>query len=905
MKNMKAALLFSAILILLGYQNSFSQSGWSWQNPSVNGNTLTSIKMVNDNTGYASGFAGTVIKTTDNGSSWKTLNTGTSTQLSSIYAIDANIIYASGINGVILKSIDGGNSWEALNTGTISRLNTIQFLNTNTGYASGESGTVIKTTNAGQTWTLQNSGTQTFLFAMNFSDEDNGYASGNGAVVTKTTDGGASWNLVSSIPGGYATRSLYFLDANTGFAGNAMGQAFKTNDGGQSWALSQLDNTYGSYIESIYFINNNTGYACGGIEQWERKCIYKTTDAGNTWVQQFYTVGYPLYGISFSSVNNGISVGTDGEAYKTTNGGTNWNELKSTATDLTLSKIFFPTADTGYAVAYGTVIKTTNGGINWNALVHPAPSNQSDGIYFINGTTGVIGGESNNIWRTSDGGANWNAVQSDNFSLYHEFEFTSSTTGYAAGAQGKISKTTDAGLSWQGQNATSTTWDFKDIKFVNSNTGFAVGLQGLIVKTTNGGVNWVTKTPPTNNNFSGVDFSGNTGIIVTENFAQIFRSTDLGETWTPVVSPTNIGLTAVAFSSPTTAYITGWSGNILKSTDAGQTWVKILSSTSTNIEDIFISQNGSAYVAGQGGMILHMDDAGTILTGTIRYQDNTQPVTNGRVMALRLNSNNEVIVLGSSPIASNGTYNITNLPAQECYIVAYPNSDLDFVPTYYPSTVDWENALRVVPSGNVNNINVNVFRISNTATNGVLGGGVFKHQISQVVNDTNVIDYAVVYAKQGNVYKSFSSSISNGDYGIHNLSVGTYEIHASRLGYANQTFMRTLSTLTDSVNIYMIPGTTGISGNGSSIPSGFELKQNYPNPFNPTTKIQYSLPVNGLVKLNIYDISGRQMATLVNTVQAAGNYTVQFDGSSLSSGIYFYAIEAIGFNATKKMMLIK
>ncbi|CAN5572577.1 hypothetical protein BH10BAC5_BH10BAC5_13560 [soil metagenome] len=905
MKNMKISLLFLVFMLLLGSKNSYSQSGWTWQNPSVNGNSLWSFKMVNDNTGFACGNAGTVIKTTNNGTSWKTLNTGTSTQLSSITAVDINIVYASGINGKILKSIDGGNSWESLTTGTTSRLNTIQFLNTNTGYASGESGTIIKTTDAGQTWALQSSNTQTFLFAMYFIDENTGYASGNIAIVTKTTDGGITWNLMPQIQGGQATRSLYFTDTNTGFAGNALGQVFKTTDGGNSWSMQQLDTQYGSFIESIQFTDNLTGYACGGSDQWDKKCIYKTSDAGSSWVEQMYTFGPPLSSINFSNPLNGIAVGQNGQAFLTINGGANWVSLKNSAIDLTLTKIYFPTIDTGYAVAYGSVVKTTNGGVNWIQLNHPAPNNQCDGVYFINGSTGVIGGESNNIWRTTNGGTNWTATQPDNFSLYHEFEFTSPTTGYTAGAQGKISKTTDAGVTWQGQTATSTTWDFKDIKFVNKDTGIAVGIQGLIVKTTNGGVNWITKTSPVVNNFSGVDFSGNIGILVTENFGQIFRSTNLGETWIEITSPTSIGLTSVAFTSPTTAFITGWTGKILKSTDAGLTWNIINSSTSTNIEDIFIAQNGSAYVVGQGGMILHMDDAGTLVNGTVRYQDNNQTVGSGRVMALRLNSNNEVVVLGSSPIAANGTYNISNLPALECYIVAYPNSDLDFVPTYYPSTVDWENAVRITPTGSVSNINVNVYRITNSPNNGSLGGGVFKHQISQISNDTNVIDYAVVYAKQGGIYKSFSSSISNGDYGMHNLNLGTYEIHASRLGYANQTFQRTLNILNDSINIYMIPGVTGISGNGSNVPTGYELKQNYPNPFNPTTKIEYNLPVSGLVKLNIYDITGRQIATLVNTIQNAGQYTIRFDGSNLSSGIYFYSIESNGFNSTKKMMLIK
>ncbi len=89
------------------------------------------------------------------------------------------------------------------------------------------------------------------------------------------------------------------------------------------------------------------------------------------------------------------------------------------------------------------------------------------------------------------------------------------------------------------------------------------------------------------------------------------------------------------------------------------------------------------------------------------------------------------------------------------------------------------------------------------------------------------------------------------------------------------------------------------------IPSKFELSQNYPNPFNPSTKISFALPTDGKVSLKIYDMTGKEVMTLVNEVKTAGYYSVSFNASSLSSGVYFYSLSADNFNATKKMMLIK
>lgn len=85
----------------------------------------------------------------------------------------------------------------------------------------------------------------------------------------------------------------------------------------------------------------------------------------------------------------------------------------------------------------------------------------------------------------------------------------------------------------------------------------------------------------------------------------------------------------------------------------------------------------------------------------------------------------------------------------------------------------------------------------------------------------------------------------------------------------------------------------------------YSLGQNYPNPFNPTTKISYSIPETGLVTLKVYNIVGEHVAELVNKTQEAGKYEIEFNGSSLSNGVYFYELKANGFTSVKKLMLLK
>jgi hypothetical protein len=88
-------------------------------------------------------------------------------------------------------------------------------------------------------------------------------------------------------------------------------------------------------------------------------------------------------------------------------------------------------------------------------------------------------------------------------------------------------------------------------------------------------------------------------------------------------------------------------------------------------------------------------------------------------------------------------------------------------------------------------------------------------------------------------------------------------------------------------------------------PARTSLLQNYPNPFNPTTKIQFTIVNRQLTIVNVYDLMGREVARLVNEVKDPGTYTVQFDGSHLSSGMYYYRLESGAYTSTMKMLLVK
>lgn len=98
---------------------------------------------------------------------------------------------------------------------------------------------------------------------------------------------------------------------------------------------------------------------------------------------------------------------------------------------------------------------------------------------------------------------------------------------------------------------------------------------------------------------------------------------------------------------------------------------------------------------------------------------------------------------------------------------------------------------------------------------------------------------------------------------------------------------------------------TGVNIISSNIPEKFSLSQNFPNPFNPSTKINFNIEKAGMTKLTVFDLSGKEVAALVNEPLNAGSYSVSFNGISFSSGVYFYKLESENFTEVKKMTLIK
>ena len=172
--------------------------------------------------------------------------------------------------------------------------------------------------------------------------------------------------------------------------------------------------------------------------------------------------------------------------------------------------------------------------------------------------------------------------------------------------------------------------------------------------------------------------------------------------------------------------------------------------------------------------------------------------------------------------------------------------------------------------------------------------------IIRISTTTNTVSAMTIIVDSLGLAASDSGWVSYG-YNIGSLVPASSNIY---IGFRQWVTNSSVDGASFSLDLVTVTSLTGV-GNNNQIINSYNLSQNYPNPFNPTTKINFSIPKSGLVTLKVYNVLGKEVASLVNEVKNAGSYAVDFDGSELTSGTYFYRIEAGDFTDVKKMILLK
>ncbi|MBE2216874.1 MAG: T9SS type A sorting domain-containing protein [Ignavibacteria bacterium] len=868
-----------------------SHSQWVWQNPLPQGSTLNDVQFPNSNTGYAGGSQGRLLKTTNSGANWSLIYTGYPADINALYFFDANTGFICS-GGELLKTLNGGSSWQLTYTFPEAGNTALDliFLDQNTGFATLANGKIMKTINGGLTWSQYN--TPYDLYNIAFANSNTGVAAGDWGAVMRTTNGGISW-VYQQVGGDIPLKSVWFTDNNTGFITGTSGILRKTTNAGLNWNITiPLSTTV--ELNAIRFLNPSTGIITGGSG-----VVLKTTDAGDTWIVN-YTANYnKLNSAVFADANTVFAVGDAGTIVKSTNTGTSWN-LSSIGPTNTLNAIKFVDPNTGFAVGdSGTVMKTTNGGSLWQKQTISLTSKYSS-IYFLDQNTGVAVGL--NVIRTTNAGTTWSTTTAGTNWLVG-VQFVDQNTGYAVGYANAFQKSTNGGVSWFAINPLINV-SYSSLYFVNPNTGYVVGINGLLAKTTNAAANWSTINLGINTNLNCVYFTGPTSGYICGDNGQIHKTTNGGNSWISQNVTASIGLLSMVFVNDNTGFVSGRTGLVFKTTNAGNSWTPENTGASGDLRSMCSDPAGGIYAAGVSGNILKTFQFQThTVAGFVRFSDNSQPVTAGRVQAVKIDPfTQQRIVVDSAVIQPNGSYLLPNVPQDSIDIMAFQDDEDNaaYVPTYYSSTIFWQSSNTLYPTGNLSDININVFRNSLSNENFTVSGNV-----SSMSAAASSLVKAIVYFKQGNVFRGYGFTNNAGNYMANRLAPGSYEVIADCMGHNGQTANCVITNSNISNFNFVLQSVIAVDPPGTEIPAAFTLGQNYPNPFNPVTTITYSLPRTAFVKLTVYDVLGRQVESLVNEQKFAGTYDARWNAERYSSGIYFYSVEAGDFREVKKMVLLK
>ena len=321
-------ILYLIIIFLLNYSTVYCQ--W-YEQVSGTGAHLYDVEFINQNTGWASGDGGDILKTTNGGINWFTQQTGvTVTILTGIHPVNGNIIYAVGYWRTLLKSTNGGTNWQIISNMPMGQgisFKEVYFINENTGWwVSQFSEYVFKTTDGMNTIDSFNVG----ICGSNdiyFKDELNGITVSVPPVcVLKTTNGGINWKqvLVPSIGCFAPFNQMTFIDNFTGWliprgecvSGRGIA-VYKTTNFGDSWdTISRIQALPMTDIYGVYFSSLNTGWAGGSSTR-----LYKTTNGGFNWYQQVIPAVTLIQKISFVSDSIGWVVGNNGKILYTNTSG--------------------------------------------------------------------------------------------------------------------------------------------------------------------------------------------------------------------------------------------------------------------------------------------------------------------------------------------------------------------------------------------------------------------------------------------------------------------------------------------------------------------------------------------------------------------------------------------------------
>lgn len=757
----------------------------------------------------------------------------------------------------------------------------MDFLNSTTGYCTlgdtaGGIGYIMKTTNAGDNWTKIPTSCTSATYDVKFLDDNTGFCCSFKGELAMTTNAGMNWTNVynTSNPNLYLN-TIGFFDNNTGFTAG-YSRAARTTNGGLNWTTISV----GFMVNSNIILSSTRALLCGSANNISEGGVWLSTNAGASWVYTQLSTS-ALQSFYFFDANTGFVAGGGGKIFKTTDGGSNWTNV-STAVSNPYYSIYFQDVNTGFlGSSNGTLFRTTNGGANYNSVSFNINSGQSTyDIHFFDANNGIISGSTGTFYKTTNNGLNWTSIGEPN-SLLNAIQFVNASTGYTTGER-RFQKTTNAGASWQSIgfiDLNTTSMDFP-----SASTGYVGGTAGNMRKSTDGGNSWSFLTTGLSGFVTAIDFvNTTTGFAGTSN-ANMKKTTTGGSTWTDITLGVTATVNSIQFLNSNTGYFCGSSGNARKTTNGGANWSAMTTGVTQNLNSIYFINDNIGFAAGNAGTIIKTTDAGANWSTQISgIESDLNSVSFGSV--------NDGIAVGNSGVVLVTTNGGDSWSAQvsgttkNLRSISFASSNSIFV--------SGENAIILNSIDQVLPVELSGFTSSVSGRNIMLSWS--------TLSETNNKGFAVERSLSGaNAWNNIGFVEGKGTSNIQqSYSFTDANLYSGAFAYR-------LKQMDNNGNfVYKYLSNEVIIGK----PLTYELNQNYPNPFNPSTKINFQIASDSKVTLKIFDITGKEIRTLVDGFRKSDYYTVDFNASALPSGIYFARLavqnESAPFIKSIKLVLSK
>lgn len=763
-----------------------------------------------------------------------------------------------------------GNSWKQANSPITSTLYCVSVVDDSVAWAGGEGGTILLTTNAGVLWDAATK-LGFNIYCITGIDRHTAFAGsqgGNTTSIVKTTDGGITWNTLFSQAGGFIDNIIMF-DSQNGFAHgdpvNGIWTFLKTSDGGLTW------NSVPPVTAIPGEMGYNTAASVVGNTIWfstNARKVYKSTDRGDSWTS-YETLDWDMWCIAFSDSLHGI-VGTRyGDTNYSSDGGATWRYVLTGGSSYTTCAVSTD-PKTFYLSSGNEIFKSTDAGLKWQ-----------------------LNGESPSFLRNLS------------FSPSRRF-------GVAVGTNGTI-------LKYQEETQLPT------LKLVSPNGGEHVTPRSLVTITWDAHLcNAVRLEYSTDN--------GKNWSLIGASWGTAYRSPD----------KKSYSIQQSALSIPTGAY--NWR---VPSIESDSVRVRISDSLDASIFDVsdglisvgfkgevhrvryavdlssryslwglygieyvgdtFIisewnSSNGHLNIFDNNGSFLESFGIAGLSSGLLDLAWDGQYLYggdfSGRVYKIDLQKRAVVDTLPIPAFYKRRVSRTGYVPDSSITGLAYdPTRDAFWMAWWYSDIICLNRQSQIISRISADTVQLRE-GIAGIACDDETPGGpylwVFTGGHTTAPKYFYKIDTVGRHLDSIDVLANLplEETVAGGCFLGKEAKRGTPFVGGILQGNLNYIVGLELSTTT-SERIQ------------NEIPSSFALLQNYPNPFNATTHFQFSIAEMTIVTLQIHDILGREVATLVNEQKPPGKYSVAWDASRMSSGIYFYTIRAGDFRETKRMVLLK